>query len=108
MTIFSERERGYEKRFANEEELRFRATARRNHMAGLWTAKKLGLGGAESAAYAQSIVTTDLDRPGSDAVFQKIASDLRSHGLSEPSDQIRRMLSVFMTQATADLNPSTL
>ena len=108
MTMFNERERGFEKRFAQEEELRFRATARRNHMAGLWAAQKLGLAGAESDAYAQSVVTVDLDRPRSDAVFEKIASDLQSHGISESNHQIRRMLSDFMTQAIADLNPSAL
>jgi hypothetical protein len=106
MTIFKERERGFEIRFAQEEELRFRATARRNHMAGLWAAKKLGLAGAESDAYAQLVVAADLDRPGSDAVFQKIASDFQSRGVSESNHQIRRMLSDFMTQAMAELNPS--
>jgi hypothetical protein len=104
MSIFNERERGFEKRFANEEELKFKATARRNHLAGLWTAEKLGLTGLESEAYAQSLVTIDLDSPGSDAVFAKIGSDLRTHGTPVPNDQIRRMMSDFMKRATAELN----
>jgi hypothetical protein len=108
MSIFNEREKSFEKRFAQEEDLKFRATARRNHSAGLWTAKKLGLAGAESEAYAQSIVTVDLDRPGADAVFEKIDSDLRSQGIPVSHHQIRRMLSDFMKQATADLNPPAL
>jgi len=103
MTIFNDRERSFEKRFAQEEELRFRATARSNHLAGLWTAKKLGLAGAESEAYAQSIITADLDRPGSDAVFTKIASDLRAHGISESNDQIRHTMDDFMKQALAEV-----
>jgi hypothetical protein len=104
MTIFDAREKGFERRFAHEEEEKFRATARRNHLAGLWTAQKLGLAGAEAEAYAQSIVTVDLDSPGSDAVFAKIDADLRSHGIPIPDDQIRRMISDFMKQAAAGLN----
>lgn len=103
-TIFSDRERSFEKRFAQQEELKFKATARRNHLAGLWTAQRLGLTGTDSDAYARSLVTIDLDRPGSDAVFAKIDSDLRSHGSPVPNDQIRSMMSDFMKQATADLN----
>lgn len=103
MTIFNERERSFEKRFAQEEELKFKAAARRNHLAGLWTAKKLGLSGADSESYAQSLVTIDLDRPGSDAVFAKIDTDLQSHGVAVSPDQIRRMMSDFMKEATAEL-----
>lgn len=104
MTIFNERERSFEKRFAQEEELKFKAAARCNHLAGLWTAKKLGLTGVDSDAYAQSLVTIAVDKPGSDAVFAKIDSDLRSHGIPVSPDQIRRMMSDFMKEATAELN----
>ena len=103
MNIFNDREKSFEKRFALEEELKFKGTARRNHLAGLWTAQKLGLTAAESETYARSVVTADLDSPGSDAVFEKIASDLRSHGNPESNHQIRRMLSDFLTQAMAEL-----
>jgi hypothetical protein len=108
MTSFDARERGFEQRFAHEEELKFRATARRNHLAGLWTAKRLGLAGSEVEAYAQSIVTADLDKPGSDAVFEKIASDLRSHGNSESNDQIRRIMNDLMKQAMTELNQTAV
>lgn len=103
MTSFEERERSFEKRFAQEEELKFKAAARRNHLVGLWTAKKLGLTGSDSDAYAQSLVMIDLDKPGADAVFTKIDSDLRSRGIPVLPDQIRRMMSDFMKEATAEL-----
>jgi len=103
-TIFNDRERSFEKRFAQEEELKFKATARRNHSAGLWAAQKLGLTRADSDAYAQSLVTIELDKPGSDAVFAKIDADFRAHGISMPPDQIRRMMSDFMKEATVELN----
>jgi len=104
MTMFSERERSFEKRFAQEEELKFKATARRNHLAGLWAAKRLGLADVEAEDYAQSLVTIDLDKPGSDAAFAKIDSDFRLRGVSVPADQIRRMMSDLMKQATTELN----
>ncbi len=103
MTSFDERERSFEKRFAQEEELKFKAAARRNHLAGLWTARKLGLTEIDSEAYAQSLVMIDLDKPGSDAVFAKIDADLRSHGIPVPPDQIRRIMTDFMKEATAQL-----
>jgi hypothetical protein len=103
MTSFDEREKSFERRFAQEEELKFRATARRNHLAGLWAAKKLGLSESDSQSYASSIVTADLDTPQSDVVFEKVRSDLSSHGIAETDDEIRRMLDQFMRQALTDL-----
>lgn len=83
MSIFNERERSFEKRFAQEEELKFKATARRNHLLGLWAAKQLGLADAEAEAYAQSLVT---------------------HGIPVTNDKIRCTMNDFMKEAIADLN----
>jgi hypothetical protein len=103
MTTFDQRERAFEKKFAQDEELRFRANARRNRFFGLWAAKKLGLFGLEAESYAKVLVTTDVDKPGSDSVLEKVSADLRSKGIAESSDEIRRLMEEFTAQALAQI-----
>jgi hypothetical protein len=103
MTTFDQRERGFEKKFAQDEELKFRANARRNRFLGLWAANKLGLVGREAESYAKILVTTDVDNPGSDSVFEKVSADFKSKGITEPSDEIRRLMAEFTTQALAEI-----
>ena len=80
MTTFDKREEGFEKQFAHDEELRFKANARRNKLLGLWAAEKLGLAGADAQAYAKEVVTADLEEAGDDDVFRKIRRGLRQQG----------------------------
>jgi len=82
MTTFDKREEGFEKQFAHDEELRFKATARRNKLLGLWAAQKMGLSGAEAETYAKEVVTADLEEPGEDDVFHKIRRDFDAHGVT--------------------------
>ena|ERR1700704_6460676 len=103
MTTFDQRERAFEKKFAQDEELRFRANARRNRFFGLWAAKKLGLFGPDAESYARALVTRDVDKPGSDSVLEKVGADLRSKGIAESSDHIRRLMEEFMVQAVAEI-----
>ncbi|MGZ8322645.1 MAG: DUF1476 domain-containing protein, partial [Rhodoplanes sp.] len=72
MDSFDKRKEGFEKKFAYDEELRFKATARRNRLLGLWAAEKLGLTGAEGEAYAKEVVISDLEAPGENDVFAKV------------------------------------
>jgi hypothetical protein len=103
MTTFDERERGFEKLFAQDAELMFKATARRNRLVGLWAAEKLGLSTKDAVAYAESLVISDLDKPGSDSVFEKLRSDFKANGVTQSDHQIRRTLDEFMKQAVAEL-----
>lgn len=103
MTTFDQRERAFEKKFAQDEELRFRANARRNRFFGLWAAKKLGLFGPEAESYAKVLVTTDVDRPGSDSVLEKVGADLESKGIAQSSDELRRLMEEFTVQAVAEI-----
>ena len=64
MTTFDKREEGFEKKFAHDEELRFKATARRNKLMGLWVADRLGKTGPEADAYAKTVVAADFEEPG--------------------------------------------
>jgi hypothetical protein len=99
MTNFEDREKGFERKFAHDEELKFRATARRNKLLGLWAAEKLGLTGDEAQAYAREIVKADLAEPGEEDVFRKVRSDFDAKGIAESDHQIRRMMSDLMAAA---------
>jgi hypothetical protein len=103
MTTFDQRERAFEKKFAQDEELRFRANARRNRFLGLWAAKKLGLFGPAAESYARALVTAEVDNPGCDSVFEKVSADLRSDGITESTDEVRRLMAEFNTQALAEI-----
>jgi|SRR4051794_15358560 len=102
-TTFDQRERAFERKFALDEELRFKANARRNRFLGLWAAKKLGFVGADAELYARTLVTRDVDSPGSDSVFERVRSDFSSKGMVEAGAEIRRMMEEFTTQALAQI-----
>src|SRR6185295_4664333 len=101
MTTFDQREDGFEKKFAHDEELRFKANARRNKLLGLWAADKLGLTGAEAEAYAKEVVMADLEA-GSDA-FRKLRKDFDAKNVAQSDHQIRRTMDDMMEQAIAQI-----
>jgi hypothetical protein len=103
MTNFEDREKGFERKFAHDEELKFRATARRNKLLGLWAAEKLGLAGDEAQAYAREIVKADLAEPGEEDVFRKVRSDFDAKGIAESDHQIRRMMGELMAAAVSQI-----
>lgn len=76
MTTFDDRERAYEAKFAHDEELNFKAEARRNRLLGEWAAALLGKTGDDARAYALTIVSSDFDEPGDEDVFRKLSTDL--------------------------------
>jgi hypothetical protein len=99
MTTFDKREEGFEKQFAHDEELRFKANARRNKLLGLWAAAKLGMAGAEADAYAKEVVLADFEEAGDDDVFRKVRRDFDAKGVTESDHQIRRTMDELMAQA---------
>jgi hypothetical protein len=99
MTTFDKREEGFEKKFAHDEELRFKANARRNKMLGLWAAEKLGLSGAEAEAYAKEVVVADFEEAGDDDVFRKLRKDFDAKGVAQSDHQIRRTMDELMAMA---------
>ena len=101
MTTFDKREEGFEKQFAHDEELRFKANARRNKLLGLWAAAKLGIAGAEADAYAKEVVLADFEEAGDDDVFRKVRRDFDAKGVTESDHQIRRTMDELMAQAVA-------
>ena len=106
MTTFDKREEGFEKQFAHDAELRFKANARRNKLLGLWAAQKLGMAGAEADAYAKEVIIADLEEAGDDDVFRKIRKDFDAKGVNESDHQIRRTMDELMAQAVAQIKAS--
>lgn len=103
MTSFDEREKAFERKFAHDEELRFRATARRNKLFGLWAAEKMGISGAEADEYAKSVVKADFEEPGDEDVLRKVAGDFSAKGVDQSDHQLRRTLNEKMEEAVAQI-----
>jgi hypothetical protein len=100
MTTFDKREDTFEKKFAHDEELRFKANARRNKLLGLWAAELLGLAGEKAQEYAKEVVRADFEEPGDEDVFRKIRKDLDSGNVDQSDHQIRRNMEELMIEAT--------
>jgi len=103
MTTFDKREEGFEKKFAHDEELRFKATARRNKRLGLWVAEKLGMKGAEAETYSKSVVEAEFKEGGDEDVFRKIREDLDAKKIAVSDQQIRQTMSELMTRAIEEI-----
>ena len=99
MSTFDKRQEGFEKKFAHDEELRFKAGARRNKLLGLWAAEKLGKTGDEAEAYARTIVAADFEEAGDDDVFRKVRKDFDAAGVDQSDHQIRRTMDELMATA---------
>lgn len=100
MASFDEREAGFEKKFAHDEELKFKAEARRNKLLGEWAASEMGL--ADPAAYAKEVIVADFEEAGDEDVFRKIREDFDANNVSIGDDDIRakmrELLAVAMEQ----------
>lgn len=101
MTTFDKREEGFEKKFAVDEELKFKAEARRNRLFGLWIAGQLGLTGDAATAYAKEVVAAEFEGPG--AVAAKITADLKAKNLPVDEPAIRAKLAELMAEAVAQV-----
>ncbi len=107
MTTFDKREEGFEKKFAHDEELKFKATSRRNKLFGLWAAEKLGLSGADAEAYAKEVVVADFEEQGDNDVFRKVRKDFDAKGVKETDEQIRRTMTELMGTAVKQVQAGT-
>ncbi len=103
MTTFDEREKGFERKFALDEEQKFRAVARRNRLLGEWAAAKLGKTGEDVTAYAKEVVASDFAEAGHEDVFQKVRGDLPA---SVSDDEIRAAMDQFLAQAALEVKAS--
>jgi hypothetical protein len=100
-TTFDKREEGFEKKFAHDEELRFKAYARRNKLLGLWAAGVLGKAAAEAEAYAKEVVLADFEETGDNDVLRKVVKDLQGTGVDE--QQVRAKMTELLSQAVQQI-----
>ncbi|HPN07569.1 MAG TPA: DUF1476 domain-containing protein [Hyphomonadaceae bacterium] len=99
MSGFDKRERAEEGKFALDQELRFKANARRNKLLGLWAAEKLGKSGEAASAYAVEVVKSDFEAPGDEDVFRKVKGDLDAAGVAITDHQLQRQMTELMDVA---------
>ncbi|MDB5643915.1 MAG: hypothetical protein JWN07_3232 [Hyphomicrobiales bacterium] len=107
MSTFDKRGESFESRFAHDEELRFKATARRNKLLGLWAAEKLGKTGADAAAYAGEVVSADFEEAGDEDVFRKVRKDFDAAGVAQSDHQIRRTMDELLATAVEAIRTGT-
>ena len=103
MSTFDQREESFEKRFAHDEELQFRAEARRNKLLGLWAAEKLGKSGADAQAYADTLVAAEVNADADARVVAQVLKDFTAAGVDQSEHQIRRTMDEFLSQAKTEI-----
>lgn len=99
MTTFDDREDKFEKQFAHDAALRFKAEARRNKLLGLWAAGLLGKEGEAAEEYVREVIKSDLEEAGDEDVFRKLRGDFDAAGVEQSDHQIRRSMDEFMEEA---------
>jgi len=107
MTTFDKREEGFEKKFALDEEQKFKAEARRNKLLGLWAAEKLGIAGDAANAYAKEVVAADFEEAGDSDVLRKVLGDLTAKGAAITEAEIRIKMDQLMAQAVVQVKAWT-
>jgi hypothetical protein len=107
MTTFDKRKDAFENKFAHDEELRFKASARRNKLLGLWAAGKMGLAGDAADAYAKEVVVADFEESGDDDVLRKVSGDFKAKGVAIDDAELRRTMTELMEQAIVQIKAGT-
>jgi hypothetical protein len=107
MTTFDKREEAFEKKFALDEEQKFKAEARRNKLLGLWVAEKLGLSGDAANDYAREAVATSFAEGGEAAVVRKVTGDLAAKRSAVTEIEVRTQMTEFMALAVAQVKAGT-
>ena len=100
---FEDRQKAFEKKFAHDQELKFKAEARRNKMLGEWAAGLLGMSGAEVEDYVKSVRKADLAEKGDEDVFRKIRSDFDAKGVSVSDAELRAKMTDYLAEAVGQL-----
>ncbi|TZG27930.1 DUF1476 domain-containing protein [Sphingomonas montanisoli] len=103
MTTFDDREKAFENKFAHDQDMAFRVTARRNRLVGQWAAQLMGLTPAETDAYAKAVVQADFEEAGDEDVIRKLLGDITSAGVEVDDAKIRAALDAKMIEARRQL-----
>lgn len=106
MTTFDEREHAFEAKLAHDEELKFKAKARRDKSLGLWAAEKLGKSGSAAEDYAGSLVAAGIKADGVEGIFKTIRADFDKAGVQQSDHQIRRKMDELLAAAVDEIASS--
>ena len=107
MTTFDKREEGFEKKFALDEEQKFKAEARRNRLLGLWVAEKLEMSGDAANSYAKDVIAAEFQEAGDADVLRKVVGDLTAKGVAITEAQVRAKMDELMAQAIIQVKAGT-
>src|SRR6187431_2746138 len=107
MSTFDKREEGFEKKFALDEDQKFKAEARRNKLLGLWAAEKLGITGDAATAYAKDVVASDFEEAGDADVLRKVLGDLTAKGIAVTEPELRVKMDELMAAAVMQVKAGT-
>lgn len=107
MTTFDDRKESFERKYAHDEELRFRAMARRNRLLGLWVAERLGKSGTEAQDYAKSVVLADFEEAGDGDVVRKVSRDLEAAGIAVTEPELRETMEQLLARAVEEIRTGT-
>ena len=100
MNTFDDREKSFEKKFAHDEELEFKISARKNKYLGQWASQILGYDQEKGKEYIQAVIKSDFEEAGDEDVFRKLKSDLSDHNISD--EEIRKKMDEFNEKAKSD------
>ena len=103
MSGFDDRENAFENKFAHDQELEFKAVARRNKLLGLWAAELMGLTGDDAEAYGKEVVKADFEEAGDEDVFRKVRGDFDARGIEQTDHQIRHKMEQLLEEARAQV-----
>ena len=106
MSNMKDRENAFENKFAHDEELKFKAEARRNKLLGLWAAELLGKTDDDAETYAKSVVMADFEEAGDEDVFRKVRADFDAAGVAQSDHQLRRKMDELMAVAVEQIQNS--
>lgn len=103
MTTFDSREKAFEQKFALDQDLKFKAEARRNNFLAAWAAQKMGLTADEAKEYAKAVRRSDLEEAGDDDVFRKVRADFDAKSISVTDEELRANMQKFLAQAVTEI-----
>lgn len=107
MTTFDDREKAYEKKFALDQDLRFKAESRRNKMLAEWAAARLGIEGAAVEDYIKAVRKADLAEKGDDDVFRKVKQDFADKGVALDEAELRKVMGELLAKAVTEVEASS-
>ncbi len=107
MTTFDDRQKGFEKKFAHDADLKFKAESRRNKMLAEWAGTKMGMSGAALDDYVKAVRRADLAEKGDDDVLRKVSKDLADKGVNVSESDIRKMMDEYLAKAVEQIESAS-